>query len=439
MILSHMASFTSPGEYQKLLSESTLLPGGFSLSTARIDFTPEERPTQEPYAMNLSLILADQPTDAFAFMTTSNRVAGASVQLARRRQEEPLFRGLLVNNRIANVAVGQGLSDAEQLVSRLGEHLGVPPGQLLSVSTGIIGWRLPVENMNAALGPLTSGLGGVGPLDVAKSIMTTDSYPKCRSIDVGEGRITAIAKGAGMIEPNLATMLVFILTDIDIGRADARRSLAAAVEQSFNRISVDGDQSTSDMVALVSSRQAQGPGGRGAAGVSEGAFTEALIDICSSLAEDIVRNGEGVAHVIRVTVDGALTEGEAGSFGKAVVNSPLVKTAIYGNDPNVGRILSSLGDYAGNAGIDLDTVKLEIRVGTEAVYHDGSFDLNRQREAALSSYLQETAMNPRIKGFPQHDLSVEISVRMHRGRASATVIGCDLTNEYIRENADYRS
>jgi glutamate N-acetyltransferase / amino-acid N-acetyltransferase len=426
-----MATFSSPGEYLMVLAESTSLPAGFSLSTTRISFTPTERPTQEPYAMDLSLILAEDPTDSFAFMCTSNRVAGASVQLARRRRDQSLFRGILVNNRIANVAVRQGLSDAEELVSRLGRRLGIPPAQLLSVSTGIIGWRLPVSDIVAAFGPLTDELGGFGPSEIARSIMTTDSYPKCRTVEVGGGRITAIAKGAGMIEPNLATMLVFVLTDLDLDRHVVREALAAAVGRSFNLISVDGDQSTSDLVALMSSRK--GPK------VSPAEFGDALTGLCQAVAEDIVRNGEGAGHVIRVTVSGAKDQPEAGAFGKAVVNSPLVKTAIYGNDPNVGRILSALGDYAGNAGVDLDTDRLEIRVGEEAVYHDGAFDLNRDREGALSSYLQETAMNPRVKGFPQHDLAVEIDVTMHRGDASATVIGCDLTNEYIRENADYRS
>jgi glutamate N-acetyltransferase / amino-acid N-acetyltransferase len=426
-----MATFTSPGQYLLALSESTTLPMGFSLSRTRISFTPTERPTQEPYAMNLSLILADKPTDSFAFLCTSNRVAGASVQLARRRAQEPLLRGILVNNRIANVAVRQGLSDAEALVSALGKRLGVPPEQLLSVSTGIIGWRLPVSDMVAALDPLADALGSFRPGEIAESIMTTDSYPKCRTVEVGGGTITAIAKGAGMIEPNLATMLVFILTDVDLDRVSIREALSAAVGESFNRISVDGDQSTSDLVAIVSSRRRPA--------VSPGEFAEALTTLCQALAEDIVRNGEGAGHVIRVSVSGAKDAVEAGAFGKAVINSPLVKTAIYGNDPNVGRILSALGDYAGNAGLDLDPEDLEIRVGEEAVYHHGAFDLNKERELALSSYLQTTAMNPRIKGFPQHDLAVEIAVTMHRGDASATVIGCDLTNEYIRENADYRS
>ncbi len=426
-----MATFTSPGEYLTALAESTSLPLGFSLSRTRISFTPTERPTQEPYAMNLSLILTDNPTDSFAFLCTSNRVAGASVQLARRRAEEALLSGILINNRIANVAVRRGLSDAEELVSVLGKRLGVPPEQLLSVSTGIIGWRLPVADIKAALGPLTDGLGGSTPGEIAQSIMTTDSYPKCRTVELGGGTITAIAKGAGMIEPNLATMLVFILTDLDVDREVVREALSAAVGESFNRISVDGDQSTSDLVAIMSSRR--GPA------VSPDDFAEALTGLCTAVAEDIVRNGEGAGHVIRVTISGAKNAAEAGAFGKAVINSPLVKTAIYGNDPNVGRILSALGDYAGNAGIDLDTESLEIRVGEEAVYHHGAFDLNKERELALSSYLQTTAMNPRIKGFPQHDLAVEIAVTMHRGDASATVVGCDLTNEYIRENADYRS
>ncbi len=418
-------------DYIASLAASTPLPVGFRLSTTSLRFFPKERPGTKPLEMNLSLILADEPAESFAFLTTRNRVVGASVQLARKRAEGRHFRGFLVNNRVANVAVASGEKDAERILTHLGNATSIPVDELLSVSTGVIGWRLPVEEILESLPRLSEGLGDAAPVDVARAIMTTDSYPKCRSVDLAGGHITAFAKGAGMIEPNLATMLVFVLTDLDLDRAAAEAALKHAVETSFNRISVDSDQSTSDLVALVSSRRA------GAVDPKE--FASALRRLCEDLAEDIVRNGEGVGHVLRVAVRGTTSTKDATALGKAVINSPLVKTAVYGNDPNVGRILMALGDCAGNNDIRLDPQRLSVRVGTEEVFRDGAFCLSADREQRLASYLRSAAMEPGIKGFPQHDRCVEIDVEMGQGDAAATVVGCDLTDHYISENADYRS
>jgi glutamate N-acetyltransferase/amino-acid N-acetyltransferase len=261
--------------------------------------------------------------------------------------------------------------------------------------------------------------------------MTTDSFPKVRDAEVGAGRLVAIAKGAGMVEPNLATMLVFILTDVTISREELRRALRDAVDGSFNSITIDGDQSTSDMVLAMSS------GRKPPAGRNE--FRTALETVCKQLATDIVRNGEGAGHVIRVSVEGAPDASDARAVAKAVSNSPLVKTAIFGNDPNVGRIVSAVGDYAGNNGLPLDLTRLRVRVGEEAVFEGGVFALDREKEVRLSEYLSGASMNPRLKGYPQHEREVKISISLGSGAGSAVVLGSDLSHEYIRENADYRT
>jgi glutamate N-acetyltransferase/amino-acid N-acetyltransferase len=261
--------------------------------------------------------------------------------------------------------------------------------------------------------------------------MTTDAYPKLRSVDLGSGRIVAIAKGAGMIEPNMATMLVFIFTDIDLPREDLRAALHQAVDLSFNRISVDGDQSTSDMAIIVSSRMA--------GSVPLGDFQQALNSVCQPLADDIVRNGEGTAHVMNVRIKGAQTDADACGFGKAVINSPLVKTAVYGNDPNVGRILMALGDYAGNHDVPISPEKTTVTICGHPVYHHGAFDLSPEKESAVSMALQSAMLQTAELGYPSHDKSVTIDIDVGIGSGQSEVLGSDLSYEYVRENADYRT
>lgn len=426
-----MEGFSSEAEYLKELDRRAVLPEGFRVSTGRLTFTPRERPAQEPYRMNLSLLLADDPTEVFASVLTRNAFPGAPILLARTRMRERAVRGVLVNNKIANVCTATGVEDAERLLEELSGLLDVPARQLFSVSTGIIGWALPVPDMVRALPATVAGLHTGSAVDFARGIMTTDGFPKVRSAVVGNGSIVAFAKGAGMIEPNMATMLVFIATDVTLSRDEAQAALSEVASQTFNRISVDSDQSTSDLALLLAS------GRRGT--VSRAQFVDALRDVCSRLAEDIVRNGEGTGHVIRVSVAGMRDEETAAAAGKAVVNSPLVKTAIYGNDPNVGRIVSALGDFAGNAGVEVDRARMSIRLGSWEVFSKGVFHLDRGKEVALSSYLQEAAMNPRIKGYPQHDARVDIHVDFGPGSGAAAVFGSDLSHEYIQENADYRT
>ena len=427
----YMEHFRSSDAYMQALTERCQLPEGFQVATTRLDFVPEQRPSAEPYAMDLALIVGDSPTPCFAGMFTTNRFPGAPVIMARQRIHNQLLQGMLINNRIANVGSRNGLADAILLTERLGKELAIEPQLLLSISTGIIGWELPIFDMLKVLPSLQPGLHRGSAIDVTQAIMTTDSYPKAHCAESEAGRIVAIGKGAGMIEPNLATMLIFILTDIDIERDVARRALQRAVEESFNAISVDGEQSTSDMALLMSS------GLRSE--LAEDEFTRLLSEVCRRLAIDIVRNGEGTGHVIEMVVKGAKERSEAHAIGKAILNSPLVGTAIYGNDPNVGRIISAIGACAGRRNIDLDMERVTILFGEVVVFDSGAFRIGRENEHALSSYLQAAAMNPRLTGFPQHAGTVRIEIELGRGNKDAVLFGSDLSHEYIHINADYRT
>jgi len=425
-----MITYSSAEQYAAALEKRAALPEGFRAGCAPLSFVPREKPGVQ--SMNLSLILLDEPTPVFAGVTTRNLFCGAPVRICRERLGQAAARGVLVNNRVANVGAPAGEEDALGILESLGGLLGVPGGELMPASTGVVGWGLPRADMEAALPALLDSLQDQTLLPVARGIMTTDSYPKLHRRAVGQGSILGVAKGAGMIEPNMATLLGFLVTDVRIGREELRQALGYCVERSFNRISVDGDQSTSDMVLAFSScRKPE---------VEPEAFRAALLQVCASLAEDVVRNGEGVGHVIRVRVRGARPE-LALAAGKAVVNSPLVKTAIFGNDPNVGRIVSALGDYLGNSGAaGADPRDFRISLGGVGIYERGAFTLDPERERQLAGYLRECALETGRVAYPAHDRSVEIDVDLGAGgQGEIEVIGADLSYEYVRENADYRS
>lgn len=385
--------------------------------------------------MNFSMLLLDEPTNVFAGTFTRNQFPGAPVYLCRDRLNNEKFQGILINNKIANVCIETGLDDSEQVLKVAAQQLGCDPSFLMASSTGVIGWRLPVEKMKEAVPELVKSTvndSEKNAYKLSKHIMTTDSFPKLRSRTLpGGGRIVAVAKGAGMIEPNMATMLCFVMTDLAVSRETLRAMLPGIVSKTFNRISVDSDQSTSDMVIAASSALVPCDDTK--------LFENALFEVCSELASDIVRNGEGTSHVIKVKVSGAETEEQASSIGKALVNSPLVKTAIAGNDPNVGRFISSVGDYCGNAGIDIPVRKLELHLGGSLIFSEGAFRLTPQKEKELSEYLKNCSYPAEHKGWPVNDKTVDIEINLGIGESVSIITGSDLTHEYVSENADYRS
>ena len=418
-------------EYLRLLEGRAGLPEGFRCATQGIRFFPRQRKVSESMAMNLSLIMLEEETPSFGAVFTRNRFPGAPVTIGRERLERPTILGVLINNKISNVCTPNGREEATHLLGTLGGLLKAPSDSLFVASTGIIGWDLPVAEMDACMPNLVKALSPGSILPVAQGIMTTDSFPKVRRAAVGNGSLVGIAKGAGMIEPHMATLLCFLCTDVAVERVELRESLAWCVERSLNRISIDSDQSTSDMALLFSSRRKRP--------VEAGEFRQALYNVLSGLAQDIVRNAEGIGHVIRVRVDRGRDEAVATGVGKAIVNSPLVKTAIFGNDPNVGRIVCAIGDYLGNADQQLDIASVVVRMGGIEIFKGGCFLLDPEKEEELSRYLKSCALDTTLKGYPQHGRSVEIEVTLDGSSPAVEVLGSDLSYEYVRENADYRS
>ena len=432
--------FANRAAHRAWLETQARLPEGFRAGVASFEFTPEE--ARRPGRMSLALLSMERPTDAFALVFTRNAFPGAPVLVGRRRLAGERLGAVVVNNKISNVGAAGGDEAAERVCAEVARRLGLAAGEVLPASTGVIGWRLPVERMAEALPRAVAGLQARSVLPAAEAIMTTDLYPKVRRAQVGPGSVVGIAKGAGMIEPSLATMLVFLLTDLDVPRAELRAALAEAVEGSFNAISVDSDTSTSDTVALLASGRRPRP--------DPAAFREALGRVCRDLAEDVVRNGEGVRHVMRVLVAGAPDPAAARAVGKAVVNSPLVKTAVAGNDPNVGRLLAAVGKAAGERGLALDPARLRLRLGGEPIFEGGAMRLDPEKERRLSAHLSGAELYPSRPAddgltfkppldYPPHERCVELEVDLGPGAGSAEVLGADLTHEYVTENADYRS
>ena len=432
-------TFASRDEHRAWLAAQAALPAGFRVGNARFEFTPREAP--KPSRMTLTLLALDEPTTSFAAMFTRNAFPGAPILVGRKRLMEPALGAVIINNKISNVCAPGGVEAAETVCAAVARELKLAPGQVLPSSTGVIGWGLPLEAMLREVPAAAASLSSASILPAAEGIVTTDLYPKIRRATVGSGSIVGIAKGAGMIEPNLATMLVYLLTDIAVPRSELRPMLARAVDASFNAISIDSDTSTSDTVVALSS---------GRVPFSDwGAFERGLHQVCRDLAEDVVRNGEGVRHVIRVTVRNAASLGLARSIGKAVVNGPLFKCAVAGNDPNVGRLIQAIGKHVGAHAPGTDLSRLRARMGGVEIFAQGAFQLDPAKEAALVAHLRGAELytsRPNADGvfsapidYPPHERAVELEIDLGNGAASAAVVGGDLTHEYVSENADYRS
>lgn len=432
-------TFSDRAQHRAWLATQAVLPRGFRVGTTRFEFMPREAP--KPARMTLTLVALDQPTANFAAVFTRNAFPGAPILVGRQRLGAPSLGAIVINNKISNVCAPGGVETAERVAGEVGRLLGLDSTAVLPSSTGVIGWGLPVDAMISALPQAVAALAPGSALPMAEGIVTTDLYPKVRRAVVGNGSLIGIAKGAGMVEPNLATMLVYLFTDLAIGRDSLRRMLPRAVATSFNTISVDSDTSTSDTVALLSTGRVPCE--------DHDAFEQALTTVCRDLAEDVVRNGEGVRHVIRVVLTGSPSVEIARGIGKAIVNAPLFKCAIAGNDPNVGRLVQAIGKYVGAQSLALDLSRLRASIGGIEIFADGVFRLNPEKEAALVSHLRWAelyASAPSKDGvfaapidFPPHERCVQIEIDLGAGPHGATVHGGDLTHEYVSENADYRS
>lgn len=355
------------------------------------------------------VVAADGATSAGVF--TQSRFAGPSVEVSRTIGGNA--RGVVVISKNANVANGPtGLEHAQEIVASVANKLGISDKQLYLASTGVIGRPYPIEKIRAGIQALPAVLPSTDAEEVATGIMTTDTVHKVAEASIGTSvaRVVGVAKGVGMIEPNMATLIAMVFTDAAIDSATLDRIFRSVINQTLNCVSIDTDTSTSDTAIVLAS------GSAGA--VDEKAFTTALHSVLLSLTKQIARDGEGAETLIEVRVDAARDDEQAKTVAKAIVNSPLVKTAVHGADPNWGRVAMAIGKCSQYADIQQDEVV--IRFGTQEVYPSRVNDAGLEQ---LSTYMRGN--------------DVLIHVSLNTGSATATVWGCDLTDGYVRINADY--
>ncbi len=360
-----------------------------------------------------------------AAVFTRNRFCAAPVLVARQHLERQAPRYLLVNTGNANAGTGErGLRDARDCCAALSDRAGVDAQRVLPFSTGVIGEPLPVEKLREGLPAALAALRDDGWPEAAEGILTTDTLPKGASLHVelaqGTVTLTGIAKGSGMIRPDMATMLAFIATDAAISQPLLDRALREAVRYSFNRITVDGDTSTNDACVLVSTA-ASAVGLSSEDDADYRRFIEALTDLCRILAQAVVRDGEGVTRFITVAVQGGASEAECEAVAYTIAHSPLVKTAAFAGDPNWGRILAAIG----RAGVDdLDVDGVRIWLDDYLIAERGGRAEQYQESEAAARMSQD---------------EVTFRVDLGRGDAGATVWTTDFSYDYVRINAEYRS
>ena len=373
------------------------------------------------------VVFALEEGASVAGVFTRNRFCAAPVQVCRAHLGQAGgIRALVVNTGNANAGTGEpGLAAAHRTCEAVARLAGCSPAQVLPFSTGVIMEPLPVDRIEAALPAAWADLAEAHWAEAAQGIMTTDTLPKAcsRQVEV-DGRtvtVTGIAKGAGMIRPNMATMLGFVATDAVLSPAAAQALVRAAADRSFNRITIDGDTSTNDAFVLIATGRAghapvtqiDSPAGR--------VLAQAVFEVATQLAQAIVRDGEGATKFITVQVDGGRSEAECRQVAYAIAHSPLVKTAFFASDPNLGRILAAVG-YAGIADLDQGLIDLHLD------------DVHVARAGGRHPDYQE-ADGARV--MKQAEITVRVD--LHRGAASSTVWTCDLSYDYVRINADYRS
>jgi glutamate N-acetyltransferase / amino-acid N-acetyltransferase len=371
--------------------------------------------------LDLALLVSDTPATAAGVFTT-NKAQAAPVTVSKEHLAAAgsAMRAIIVNSGCANACTGQiGMHDAREMTSLAASLIGCSPEQVLVASTGVIGVNLKMdrirEGLPAAIGALAEDQGPAA----ARAIMTTDPFPKeaAARISINGVPVTigGMAKGSGMIEPMMATMLGFIATDAAVPRPLLERALREVVDDTFNAITVDGECSTNDCVLVL----ANGASGATVDDSSYAAFVEGLRAVCLPLAIGIVRGGEGATKLVTVNVTGAANTGEARRCAKAIANSPLVKTAIHGGDPNWGRLIA----VAGRAGVAFELERAAVRIGSIVLFKDGRPYDEASSDAA--DYLKHTELT--------------VTVDLGAGTASSTVWTCDLSAEYVKINAEYRT
>ena len=368
--------------------------------------------------LDLGLLLSQRPSSVAGMFTTST-VTSPSVQLTQERVSRDKVRALVVNSGIANACVGeQGYADAKEATDEAAKRMGVKPGEVLIGSTGIIGVELPMALVRTGIGEIE--LSEDGGHSLARAIVTTDTRPKEGAVSFEvQGKpvsIGGIAKGSGMIHPNMATMLCFLATDAEIESAFLKKALKQAVDSSLNMLSVDGDSSTNDTALIFANGAAE------AGVITEGSpegdlFQQALDQLCVYLTRELARDGEGANKLIEITVEGATTTAAARLAAKTVVSSSLVKSAVHGADPNWGRIIAALG----RSGAEVEESKIALYVNDVCIMEDGRpIPFHRDGVVAL---MQRPEVSFRIK--------------LNLGEGRATAWGCNLSEEYVTFNSAY--
>ena len=380
------------------------LPLGFRAHVANIGI--------KDHTEDFTLVVADTVCSA-AGMFTQSRFAGPSVVVSREHIADHKAKAVVIISKNANVATGEvGMSNAREVVAGVSSALACEPKDVLIASTGVIGRQYPMDKVRAGLASLPAQPQGTSANDVARGIMTTDTVSKVAECTVAgsNARVVGVAKGVGMIEPNMATLITMMFTDANIEPSELNSIFQRVISKTFNCVSVDTDTSTSDTAIVLAS---------GAAGsVDVSAFESALYEVALSLTKQVARDGEGAEKLIEIHVDHARDYDQAKTIAKAIVNSPLVKTAVHGADPNWGRVAMAVGKCSQYT--DVNQEQVIIRFGAQEVYPT---QVNDQGLSQLSTYM---------KGA-----DVRIHVSLNTGSTDATVWGCDLTDGYVRINADY--
>jgi glutamate N-acetyltransferase / amino-acid N-acetyltransferase len=373
---------------------------------------------------DLGLIFSEVPA-VTAGVFTRNLVKAAPVQVNLKRILKQEGRAILVNSGNANACTGQeGLTDARKLSLKISKGLSIPDAQVFLASTGVIGQRLPLFRMMKAAPSLIKSLSPQGLPMVAEAIMTTDTFPKLIAEEISIGKkkvhIVGMAKGAGMMHPDMATMLCFVLTDLAVSPALLDRFLKKSTDQSFNRITVDGDTSTNDLILVMANGLAGNPLLDHPQSTGARIFSKALDHLLLKLARMCVRDGEGATKDITLQIQGARNEEEARTLALTVAHSPLVKTALFGQDANWGRILAALG----RSGVSFNPEKVDIYFDRIQIVKNG-ISKGPKEEAQAGTVLKKPSLTIRID--------------IHQGPAQIQIYTCDLSLDYVRINADYRT
>jgi len=367
---------------------------------------------------DLTLIVSEVPATA-AGVFTLNQIVSPTVPISRNAlKASKTSRAIIVNSGNANAFTGeQGVKDCEAVVAATAKALGIPVKEVLTASTGVISVPLAVNKIEASIPKLVNRLSPTGWKQAAEGILTTDLVSKTCAVQYGDIVVGGIAKGSGMIQPNMATMLAFLASNIRIGKPTLQKALKEAVDPTFNCITVDGETSTNDMVLLLANGTAGNPAVKAGSNAYRD-FVAALTHVCKTLAFKVVEDGEGATKFVTFKVSGAKTKPQAEQIGKRLANSLLVKTALFGEDPNWGRIISAVG----SAGVPIKPEKLEV------VLNGAKLVKNGEHVKGVSA----SALRKKMK-----NKEITIAVGLHMGKAAAETYTCDLSYDYVRINAEY--